>query len=143
MRRDASSVWIDERGSDVLGLPECRQLLAVGAARHLPAHLAISGEEDHAPTVLPVDYAVEGPDALIRVGEGLFGNIVGKLVAFEVECPDEDRPWSVLVRGLAIEESREGMVARLPAPRVSEPGSRLVRIRSDVVTGRRLAKHAE
>lgn len=73
----------------------------------------------------------------------MYGKIIGKLVAFEVECPDVDRPWSVLVRGLAIEEGPEEMVAKLPVPRVSEPGGRLVRIRSDVVTGRRLAEHGE
>jgi hypothetical protein len=136
-------VWIDDRGSDVLELPQCRQLLAIGAAHHLPGHLAISGEQGDAPTVLPVDYAVDWTDALIRVGEGLFQNIVGKLVAFEVEAPDEDPPWSVLVRGLAIEERRQGLRATLPTPRVSEPGHRLVRIRSDVITGRRLRKPAD
>jgi hypothetical protein len=137
---EAYVVWIDERGSDVLEAPECRQLLAIGAARHLPGHLAIAGEGDDAPTILPVDYAVSQPDALIRVGEGLFRQLIGKLVAFEVEAPDDDPPWSIVVRGLATEATDGEFGSRLPTPRVSEPGRRLVRIRTDVITGRRLGR---
>lgn len=133
-----AGVWIDERGSEVVELPECRQLLAIGAARRLPGHLAVSGVEGDAPTVLPVDYAVDWPDAVVRVGEGLFAEVVGKLVALEVDAPDDDPPWSVLVRGLAREECDPGRLAAMPSPRVDVPGGRLVRVRSDVVTGRRL-----
>ena len=129
-------MWVDERGSDVLGLSECRQLLAVGAAEHRPGHLGIPAEG--APTILPVDYTVDGPDVLIRVGEGLFENVVDRLVALQVEAFDADRPWSVLVRGLAQAENSETTRALSPSPRVTRPGRRVVRIRADVVTGRRL-----
>jgi Pyridoxamine 5'-phosphate oxidase len=128
-------MWVDERGSDVLGVPECRQLLAIGAAEHRPGHLGIPGDE--APTVLPVDYAVDGTDVVIRVGEGLFDSVVGRLVAFEVEGVD-DRPWSVLVRGLALQERPSRLTGAVPSPRVGRPGGRVIRIRSDVITGRRL-----
>lgn len=92
--------------------------------------------------MLPVDYAVDGPDVVIRVGEGLFHNLVGEFVAFEVEDFDDDPPWSVLIRGLAQAESSDRVASRLPPPRVAEPGRRLVRIRSDFVTGRRLGKRS-
>lgn len=130
-------MWVDERGSDVLGIAECRQLLAIGASKGLPGHLGISARD--APTVLPLDYAVSGPDVLIRVGEGLFSHISGQLVAFEVEGEGDDgRPWSVLVRGPAGAERDPGAWADLPAPRVAQPGHHVVRIRAQVVTGRRL-----
>lgn len=133
-------MWIDERGSEVLGVPECRRLLAVGAKQHRPGHLGVP--EDGAPTVLPVDYSANGPDPVIRVGEGLYEHIVGKLVAFQVDGTDDGRAWSVLVKGPAVPEEAEDVAPRLPAPRVAEPGHRLVRIRADVTTGRRLAKAA-
>lgn len=133
-------MWIDERGSDVLGLPECRRLLALGAKRHRPGHLGIAG--DGAPTVLPVDYAVSGPDVVICVGEGLFRHIAGTLVAFQVDGIDDGRAWSVLVRGLAEPVQPQQVGGRLPATRVPEPGHRIVRIRSDVTTGRRLGPDA-
>lgn len=132
-------MWIDEHGSDVLGLPECRRLLAVGARDGRPGHLGIP--RDGAPLVLPVDYAVCGPDVVVQVGERVSSEMVGRLVAFQVDDsgshPSGGRPWSVLVRGLAVEE-RSGTLQHLPAPRVVEPGHCLVRIRADVVTGRRI-----
>ena len=130
-------MWIDERGSDVLGVVECRQLLTIGASKHSPGHLGISGPD--APTVLPVDYAMCGPDVLLRVGAGLFSHIAGQLVAFEVDGIGQDgRPWSVLVRGLAMAERNHAECAHLPKPRVSQPGQHVVRIQTHVVTGRRL-----
>lgn len=130
-------MWVDERGSDVLGTAECRQLLAIGASEGLPGHLGIS--EPNEPTVLPLDYAVSGPDVLVRVGEGLFSHMVGQLVAFEVEgTGDDGRQWSVLVRGLATPEHDEAAWAHIPEPRVTRPGKHVVRIKAHVVTGRRL-----
>jgi hypothetical protein len=140
-------MWIDERGSAVLGLPECRRLLAVGAKEHRPGHLGIPAEArpaelddspEEAPTVLPVDYAYSQGDVVIRVGEGLFSHIAGRFVAFEVEGEENGLMWSVLVRGLAQPIVPDHGSYRPPIPRVAEPGDRFVRIRSDVVTGRRL-----
>lgn len=142
-------MWIDERGSSVLDTTECRRLLALGAADHLHGHLAFA--DGGAPVVLPVDFAVDGPYIVIEVGEGLFGRIVGRLVAFQVDGtslesgPDGERRlrwWSVLLRGLAVEVGPDDPLPTRPAPRVAEPGERLVRIRGDVVTGRLLAPSA-
>jgi hypothetical protein len=130
-------MWVDERGSEVLSRPECRRLLALGASQHLAGHLGIA--EQGAPSVLPVDYEVDGPWVVVRVGDRLFGRLVGQLVAFEVDGQDETGSWSVLVKGLA--KAGEG-ARRVPSPRVRRPGDRLVRIRPDVLTGRRVGEGA-
>jgi len=138
-------MWIDERGSEVLDVPECRRLLALGAKRHHHGHLGISAEG--APLVLPTDYAVHDSEVVLQIGEGLFDRVNGRLVAFQVDysfdglAPDGGSPegrWSVLVRGLASEMDWAAAGSRLPEPRVAEPGHRLVHVRGDVVTGRRL-----
>ena len=100
-------MWIDDRGSEVLELPECQRLLAVAAKARRYGHLGIA--QSDAPLVLPVDFAVHGPDVLVRVGENLFGRMLGGLVAFEVDGTESDlgqginggaRAWSVLVLSL-------------------------------------------
>ncbi len=98
-----------------------------------------------APLVLPLDYAVNDSDVLIQVGESLFTRIDGRMVAFQVDSggrrsgdPASEGRWSVLVRGLASELEDSSHERFLPRPRVAEPGHRLVHLRGDVVTGRRL-----
>ncbi len=95
--------------------------------------------------MLPLDYAVHGPDVVVRIGEGLFHQLESKLVAFQVDgvtsvADSESREvWSVLVQGLATEDSGLASVGRLPQPQVVSAGDRLVRIRTDVLTGRRFS----
>jgi hypothetical protein len=88
---------------------------------------------------------MEEMDVIIRVGEGLFRRLADRVVAFQVDGhtarqaalgSETERSWSVLVQGLATEVA--GGVTHQPSPRVSAPGDRLVRIRTDVMTGRRL-----
>lgn len=138
-------MWIDERGSEVLPLPECRRLLALGAKQHRHGHLGIP--TDSAPVVIPLDFGVHDDDVILRVGEGVFGRIDGRLVAFQVDNStvglswsdvDPEGRWSVLVRGLATEIEVGSVGDDLPEPRIAEPGHRLVQVRSDVVTGRRI-----
>jgi hypothetical protein len=140
-------MWIDERGSQVLELGECRRLLALAAKEQRHGHLGIAEGADHAPTVLPVNYTMSGPDIVVVVGEGLFQNINNRLVAFEVDGVDrhgevfgtpDETAWSVLARGLASEELRPAPGLPLPIPEVAEPGHRRVRIRTDLLTGRKL-----
>lgn len=130
-------MWIDERGSEVLDLPECRRLLALGAKQGRLGHLGVA--EEGAPLVLPVNYQVHGPDLVVRIGEGLFGNVerAGQ-ISLQVDDGDSKPPWSVLVRGLAIEEDASWAGAEAPVPAVTDAGHRFVRIRADRVTGRRL-----
>lgn len=143
-------MWIDERGSAVLGLPECRRLLAVGAKEHRHGHLGIA--DDGAPTVLPVNYVMRGLDVVVVVGEGLFHRIEDRLVAFQVDGvggserffgAQDVTPWSVLVKGLATEEPMLVGSGQLPLLEVAEPGHRVVRIRTDAVTGRKLGNRQE
>lgn len=138
-------MWIDARGSEVLPIAECRRLLAVAAKHHHHGHLGIP--TDGAPVVLPLDFGVDGADLVLQVGDGLFHRLDGRLVAFQVDSATADPGWtsdagggrwSVLVRGLALEVGPDGAGGGAPHPRVAEPGARLVRVRADVVTGRRL-----
>ncbi len=139
-----ATMWIDDRGSEVLAVPECRRLLAVAAKEHRHGHLGVP--QGGAPLVLPVDYAMHGPDVVVRIGEGLFHQVDSRLVAFQVdgvtemgdvECDQSKQTWSVLVQGLAIEDSENVPTSHVPQPEVVDPGERVVRIRADVVTGRR------
>jgi hypothetical protein len=143
-------MWTDERGSEVLGPPECRQLLAIGAKEHLHGHLAVAG--DPVPIVVPLDYSVHESDVIVQVGEGLFADLVDRLVAFQVDgkvgrqglCGIEDvAEWSVLVQGLATEVVARALGHHAPHPRVAHPGRRVVRIRTDVLSGRRLPPAGE
>jgi nitroimidazol reductase NimA-like FMN-containing flavoprotein (pyridoxamine 5'-phosphate oxidase superfamily) len=138
-------MWIDERGSEVLLLPECRRLLALAAKQHRHGHLGIP--TDTAPVVLPLDFGIHDDHVILRVGEGVFGQINGKLVAFQVDNSaaglswadvDPEGRWSVLVRGLATEIEVGSVSDHLPEPQVGEPGHRIVQVRADVVTGRRI-----
>lgn len=130
-------MWYDERGSEVLTLPECRRLMAVAAKQHIHGHLGLCGQG--APIVLPVDFTLQGPDIILLVGDGLGTEIARhNLVAFQVDGIEHERRWSVLTRGYALEiDTFPGDIPQ-PAPHVDRPGHRFVRIRSDVQTGRRL-----
>lgn len=137
-------MWTDEQGSEVLGLLECRRLLALAAKEGRHGHLGLP--DDAGPVVLPVNYAMHGPDVVLLVGEHLFARLAGSHVAFQVDDVTPPRPylgeagtqrWSVLVRGLAIEETAAEIDRHVPVPEAPSPGSRVVRIRADAVSGRR------
>jgi hypothetical protein len=140
---DHEVMWIDDRGSEVLAVPECRRLLAMAAKEHRHGHLGVP--QVGAPLVLPVNYAVHGPDVILRIGEGLFQQVDARLVAFQVdgvtkssvEGDQSNQTWSVLVQGLAIEDRANVPTRHVPQPEVVDPGERVVRIRCDVVSGRR------
>ena len=140
---DHEVMWIDGRGSEVLAVPECRRLLAMAANEHRHGHLGVP--KVGAPLVLPINYAVHGPDVVVRIGEGLFQQVEAQLVAFQVdgvttgglEGDQSKQTWSVLVQGLAIEDRANVPMRHVPQPEVVHPGERVVRIRADVVTGRR------
>jgi hypothetical protein len=140
-------MWLDERGSEVLTLPECRRLLALAASEDRHGHLGIA--TSGAPVVVPVNFVVHGPDVLVLVGEGLFSRMTGQLVAFQVDGPttgagsEPDAPWSVLLRGPALEEAQTLAAAEWLKPEVSKPGHRLVRIRGDAISGRQLRARVE
>ena len=134
-------MWIDQRGSEILSRSECLRLVATGAHQGLVGRLGIS--RPGAPLVLPLSFAFVDGAVVVCLGPGRTAEVVtGALVAFETDRvdPASGEAWAVLVRGLATELSADE-VARsagaLPHPRVANPGNRFIRIRPDVVTGRR------
>ena len=98
--------------------------------------------------MLPVNYVMRGLDVVVVVGDGLFHRIENRLVTFQVDGVgggserffgvQDMTPWSVLVKGLATEEPMPVAGGQLPVLEVAEPGHRVVRIRTDVLTGRKL-----
>ena len=138
---DASSMWTDERGSELLPLAECARLLALAAKEGLTGRLGISTPQ--APIIQPVNFGYDDHRVVVCLGPGhMLDSISGALVAFEVDQVDRDalQAWSVLVRGLAtpLEAPESQVIAKVaPTPVVPSPGDMLFVIRSDVVTGRR------
>lgn len=138
-------MWIDQRGSEVLPVPECLRLLAAAAKSGTIGRLAVSRED--APLVVPVNFAYEDHRVLVQLGEGTMSEVAANsLVAFETDEVNrqERKAWSVLVRGLAtpLESSGDRAAdtnAYLPVPLVPEPGQKLLVIRADVVSGRRFS----
>jgi len=142
--RDYVVMWIDQRGSEVLTVPECHRLLALAAKNGKIGRLAVRG--DDAPIVVPVNFAVHDRQVIMRLGPGqLAQSAIGSLVAFETDEVDVSTgtAWSVLVRGLATlaepldPQQGSGQEAGLPHPLVPVAGTTMVAVRPDVVSGRR------
>jgi hypothetical protein len=134
-------MWIDQRGSEILAVPECLRLLAVASKEDAIGRLAVT--DGDSPLVMPLNFTFHDRGVLIRIGEGRLSELVpGSLVAFEVDRlePGSGVAWSVLVRGLASALAPGEIPAEadaVPRPWVPEPGEQLIFIRPDVVTGRR------
>jgi nitroimidazol reductase NimA-like FMN-containing flavoprotein (pyridoxamine 5'-phosphate oxidase superfamily) len=136
-------MWIDRRGSEVLERSECARLLAVKAGGVGRLGLVVEGQ----PVVVPLNYEMVDGDVVIRIGSGSIQAAMAEgdtIVAFEVDDQplDEDSAWwSVLVQGLAcsITDRSHLSVYRAggPTPVVPTAGESLVRIRPDVLSGRR------
>ncbi len=140
-------MWIDQRGSEVVPLPECLRLLAAAAKKGAIGRLAVS--QDQAPLLRPANFTYHDRFLVTRLGPGAIAMAAsGSLVAFEVDDIDYDAAvaWSVLVRGLATmltsESESDIGIDSTPDPLVPEPGDILVAIRADVVTGRRFPLRA-
>lgn len=134
--------WIDQRGSEVLGRAECARLLAMRSGGVGRLGMVVDGQ----PVVVPLNYRMVDGYVVLRLGPGTILATIrqgGAIVAFEVDHTPErlDSPWwSVLVRGLALAAdgaSPDGGLSGAPTPAVPEPGQAVVRIRSELLTGRR------
>ena len=141
-------MWIDQRGSEVLTEAECHQLLAIAAKEGAIGRLAVSVSGAGAPIVVPVNFAVQDHQILIRIGAGTLADLaIGHLVAFEIDERDRaaSRAWSVLVRGLAsmVETTTVKDPNQFPHPLVQTPGDTVLAVRPDVVSGRRFSLQAE
>jgi len=130
---------LNDDGLDILTEGECRRLLT--QARVGRVVIATGGIA----VVFPVNYGVIGGDILFFTGDGtkMAAAAAGMTVTFEVDAIDVDQEsgWSVLVVGEAsLAEPR--LKARAEAigiyPWAAGQRHRLVRVRPDVVTGRRI-----
>ena len=136
-------MWVDQRGSEILTRGECLRLLARGSRESPVGRIGVQGRD--APIVLPVTFAFVEDGIVASIGPGRLSELApGSLVAFEVDHVDRDahEAWDVLVRGLATEltaEERARLGERVPRPVIHVPGDRVLRIRPDVVTGRRFS----
>ncbi|WP_436791925.1 pyridoxamine 5'-phosphate oxidase family protein [Yinghuangia sp. YIM S10712] len=100
------------------------------------------------PAVRPVNFAVRGTDVVFRVrGDSSFaGALDGNVVAFEADevDPANRSGWSVVVTGLAeiLDNGSEYARTLAVAPEPWAPGvhDRVVRVRAELVTGRRIAR---
>jgi len=134
-------MWIDQRGSEILTMPECLRLLALAAKEDHVGRLAVVS--DQSPVVVPLNFTFHDGGVLVRIGPGRLSELVpDALVPFEGGRVGADRgqAWSVLVRGLASvhdpgDSPSDG--GAVPEPWVPEPGHLMLFIRPDVVSGRR------
>jgi nitroimidazol reductase NimA-like FMN-containing flavoprotein (pyridoxamine 5'-phosphate oxidase superfamily) len=135
---------IDE-GFELLSEHECIELLA--RERLGRVGVTVGG----LPVILPVNYAYcEDGDIVFRTSEGtkLHAATERAIVAFEVDWYDLSgrQGWSVLVIGRASAVCDEADVARLEAlgiaPWADAERRRYVRVRPEMITGRRIAEPA-
>lgn len=123
----------------VLSRAECLELMASQRVGRF-CYVARAG----VPDVVPVNYALEGHDIVIRTGPGpkLQAAEREDLVAFEVDHIDEDgqRGWSVVVHGraVALSHAEQKNLSTDALPWAHGPRSHVIRIRASRVTGRRL-----
>ena len=130
---------IDRNGLEVLSRAECLQLLASATLGR------VAVVEGGVPVVVPVNFALLGEDVVFRTGTGtkLLAAVSRSAVSFEVDSVDETAGsgWSVLVTGGASEISRldeQASARKLTLHSWVQGRGRYVRIRSEVVSGRRL-----
>lgn len=141
-----STAWLDQKGSTVVDVPECKRLLAVASKLALIGRIGIT--TDQAPVIIPVNFTMCQGQIGLRVGGGFLARSAANcLVAFEVDHVDLDTgwAWSVLVRGLAT-LSNHLTEAELDAdahPLVPVAGDQRLTIRTDVLTGRRFELRAQ
>jgi len=96
------------------------------------------------PMIIPVRFAMVGDDVVFFTGKGLKLNAAnaGKTMTFEIDSYDPRRGagWSVLVVGTGEEISRPdlyGQRAEMLTPAAPGVRGHIVRIRTDMISGRR------
>jgi hypothetical protein len=133
-------MFSDKSGLEVLSEGESLELLAgISVGRIVYSDRAL-------PFVVPVNFVLDGMDIVIRtsVRSGLISNVPGHVVAFEADAidPVDKVGWSVVVTGRAelVDDSIDnlrldglGLQSWSPAPT-----DRYLRLRADVVSGRRV-----
>jgi nitroimidazol reductase NimA-like FMN-containing flavoprotein (pyridoxamine 5'-phosphate oxidase superfamily) len=128
-----------DHGLEILSEAECRHLLAQAAVGR------VAVVRDGVAAIFPVNYGMVGGDVVFFTGEGtkLVAAQEGALVSFEVDVVDLDERlgWSVLVVGMASLASpsatRQAEAVGV-YPWAAGGRSRAVRIRPEMITGRRI-----
>lgn len=135
---DAVTDW---SGLEVLGVDECRRLLAASAVGR------VAFVHDGSPSILPVNFAMDGAAIVFRTGVGskLAAAVLRRPVGFEVDSWNRwnHTGWSVVATGVADEVVDPDDVARLaelPVRPWTRPDlrSHWVRITVEELTGRRI-----
>jgi len=144
--RPGTDPLADVRGMEVLSRDECVALLARGGVGRIALTMRAL------PVILPVGYTLLGDDVVFRADEGsrVAAAADHAVVAFEADDVDERSggAWSVCVTGMATSLTDPEVLGELPElPRWPELPERaddtptgLVRIRSQIVTGRRFGR---
>ena len=132
---------IDERtGLDVMDRDECLRLLAL---HHIGRLAFVTGGR---PTVLPVNYVMDGNDVVFRTDDGakLTTAVREALVAFEIDWNDpvDHTGWSVVLSGRAeeiLDRTELTKVQALPLqPWAKGEKAHWIRVHGDRITGRRV-----
>ena len=116
-------------------------------AAHDIGRLAVSLGSAHHPLIRPVTYAYDRPSnsVVFRSDEGskLYALLTARHACFEIDGVDGDSLWSVIVRGHAEPVTGADEIARFDAlgltAAVGMRHPRWMRIRAELVTGRRFA----
>ena len=131
---------VDRNGLEVLPREECLQLLR----KSVLGRIAVTTQA--LPTILPVNFRLDGDQILIRTGQGtkLDAATRNAVVAFEVDEVEASTRtgWSVVVTGVARELTHHDELVEvrgLPLDRWADgPDHRVVAISTDIVSGRRI-----
>jgi nitroimidazol reductase NimA-like FMN-containing flavoprotein (pyridoxamine 5'-phosphate oxidase superfamily) len=138
-----TAMSVDRNGLQVLSRDECLDLLSQATLGRVAVSIAAL------PVVLPVHYGVFDGDVVFRTVEGtkLTGAVTNAVVAFEVDDIDDGGVgWSVLVVGRAeiVDDPVERAAAEeaIPPSWLPVAADHVVRVRGDVVSGRRIVRVA-
>ena len=131
---------VDRNGLEVLDRHECLRLLALATLGR------IGFTSGALPTVLPIDFHLDGERILVRTGRGstLDAALQNAVVAFEVDDfdPIHHSGWSVTVTGEATEVSdpaERAAAHRGPVARWAPAGDEaVIAISTELVYGRRI-----
>jgi nitroimidazol reductase NimA-like FMN-containing flavoprotein (pyridoxamine 5'-phosphate oxidase superfamily) len=127
---------MSRRGFDVLSEAECEELLRTHTFGRVVTKIGDTM------SVLPVYFRMNGADVVFRTDPGtkLAGAVMRSRVTFEID--DEAEGWSVMLVGqseeVRDEAEREEALAALAGGWPEGERERVVRIRPDRITGRRL-----
>ena len=130
-----------DNGLEILSPEQCHDLLRRNDVGRVAVTIAAL------PAIFPVNYAVLDGDIVFRTGEGtkLRAAAERAVVAFQIDSFDKSfgSGWSVMAVGVAEEITDPDDVARAQAlglhPFVAGERSHFIRIRSEFLSGRRIA----